>query len=203
MQPKRFLFISLIGIFLIPMVSFAQQSLRLKDLPLDSLVSWLSDNYTTKGDSVHQYARIALQQARMKKDLYLEAKSYDNLASWFYYHGIVQQDRADSVLLYDQKALEAYQKLGNKKYIAEAYNHLASDYINQGKYKQGEDLLFKSIQNFEAVNDQEGIATAYYSLAILSLKLENYQNVIKYGQESMNIRKSNKIPSGKSWCYFL
>ncbi len=187
MKPKRSVIIFIVCFLWMQNFAFAQP---LKDLPLDSLVSWLSDNYTTKGDSIYRYAHAALQQARMKKDWYLEAKSYENLAFWFFHHGITQRERGDSVLFYDQKALEAYLKLGNKKYIAKAYSYLAADYNNQGKYRQGEDLIFKSIENFEAVNDQEGIASNYYSLAILNLKLENYRDVIKYGQQAINIHQS-------------
>ena len=117
----------LIGLFLSTNYGLTQS---LDELPLDSLLQWVSDNaygvYTNNNaPEVHNYACLSLRRAKKNNTTPEIVEACQNLALVHYV--IEDEELPDSTLFYDQMALDYLLKTDDQKAIASAYTYVGND----------------------------------------------------------------------------
>ncbi len=112
-----------------PFFTTAQQ-LALKDLPLDSLVSWLSDNFSVT-DHFYYDAHFALRKALQEKDNAAIANCHALLSMWHY---SATYRNKDSILYHEKQGLHYKILTQDKENIAVAYVNYGTSLKDLGKY---------------------------------------------------------------------
>lgn len=163
--------------------SFSQTAIsneqHLNNQPIDSVLSWLQAN-TTSEENLENYQAIALKtlkrSLRTEKDSTI-AQIHESLASWHAYNGLFSPD---SIVHHAEKALEYYLKGDDLKKIADTYRSLSIDYLNTGKLDKAQEVLFKSIDIYEEINDDAGLGSAYRTLGVKYRVMEDWEKSIAY-----------------------
>ena len=142
----------------------------LDELPLDSLLKWVSDNaygiYTNNNaPEVHHYACLSLMKAKKDDNTPKIIEACQNLA--LVHYAIADEDLPDSTLFYDQMALDYLLKTDDQKAIASAYAYVGSDYAGLGDYESAQSNLLKGLEIYERIADLEGLISVYQSLSFL------------------------------------
>lgn len=119
------------------------------------------------------------------------AASYQNMANTF-----SQMNQTDSALMYYNMATEilhdkpeANVTLGN---LLVSYGEF---YTNLGKIKEGREKVEESIRIFKSMNDANGLASAYTSMASNYAKEGNHNETFRYGQLAydMSVQSQNLL----------
>ena len=176
-------------------VSFSQSdNLSEKDLSkqtIDSILSWLQNN-STKTDNLEKYHAIAL--ATLKRSLKTEndsliAQIHESLASWHAYNGLFSPD---SVVYHAEKALAYHLRGNDKKKIADTYRSLSIDYLNTGQLDKAQEVLFRSIDLYEELNDDAGLGSAYRTLGVKFRVMEDYEESIDYTNQAIPLLEKSE-----------
>lgn len=157
---------------------------------IDSCLSWMRKNaYTGKGlDNFHSIALQTLKRSLQESKDTIISKVHEELANWHSYNGTFSPD---SVVYHSEKVLEYHILADNKKKIADTYRTLAIDYINVRKLEKSQEVLFKAISLYEALEDQLGLASAYRTLGSLYLVMEDFKKCIAYTEKAIPILEKN------------
>jgi two-component sensor histidine kinase len=107
---------------------------------------------------------------------------HEALANWHGYNGLFSPD---SVVYHSEKALEYYLKGDNQKKVADTYRTLSIDYINTRQLDKAQEVLFKSIEIYEATGDDGGLGSAFRSLGVLYMVMEDYQKSVAYTNKAV------------------
>ncbi len=155
----------------------------------DSSIQWLEDHLTEDSirNTVHTKALellSALQEPAQKERL---AKVHQILANW---HDYYNEFSRDSALYHQEKALELYQSIGDRKMQAEAHISLSGIYINQSDFKPAEDQIFKAIDIFESLDDQNGQGVAYRKIAQIYMITEEPEKALDYDHRALELLKA-------------
>lgn len=182
----------------------------LDELPLDSLMQWVSDNaygiYTNKNaPEVHHYAGLSLLRAKKNNTIPEIVEACQNLALVHYV--IEDKDLPDSTLFYDQMALDYLLKTDDQQAIASAYTYVGNDYAGLGDYESAQSNLLKGIEIYESIADLKGVARIHKDLSFLYKESEDYSRAIEYGEKGIDIITNLGIPDsvdlGISWFYLV
>ncbi|MGC1205665.1 MAG: histidine kinase dimerization/phosphoacceptor domain -containing protein, partial [Flavobacteriaceae bacterium] len=157
-----------------------------KIVSIDSSLSWMREN-TYTGRNLDAFHTIGLQT--LKRSLKNEpskkiAEIHEELANWHGYNGIFSPD---SVVYHSEKALKFYQKIDDKKKIADTYRALSIDYMNVRKLDKAQEVLFKAIMLYEDMNDLSGLGSAYRSLGVLYQVMKEFEKSIQYTNKAIPI----------------
>ncbi|MUP45408.1 tetratricopeptide repeat protein [Gramella sp. BOM4] len=157
---------------------------QLAEQPIDSSLAWMQANITSEDnlDRFLDYGLATLERARSTQNDTLIAQVHEAMASWHAYNGLFPPD---SVVHHAEHALSYYQKANNKKKIAETYRSLAIDYLNTGDLDKAQEVLFKSIELYEELEDDGGLGSAYRTLGTLYQVMEDYDKSIEYTQQAL------------------
>jgi len=197
----------LLGLFLSANYGLTQS---LEELPLDSLLQWVSDNaygvYTNNNaPEVHHYACLSLRRAKKNNTIPEIVEACQNLALVHYV--IEDEELPDSTLFYDQMALDYLLKTDDQKAIASAYTYVGNDYASLGDYESAQSNLLKGLEIYDRIADLKGVARAYKNLSFLYRESKDYNRAIEYGEKGIEIAKTLGIPDsvdlGISWFYLV
>ncbi|WP_216746138.1 sensor histidine kinase [Paucihalobacter ruber] len=163
------------------------EDLKTKDLnkqAIDSCLSWLRANAYT-GEDFEAYHSVGLQT--LKRSLETEQDSiigqiHEELSNWHGYNGVFPPD---SVVYHSEKALGYYLKGTDQKKIADTYRTLSIDYINTRQLDKAQEVLFKSIELYESLDDAGGLGSAFRSLGVLYMVMEDYQKSVEYTNKAV------------------
>ncbi len=163
------------------------EDLKTKDFnkqTIDSCLSWLSSNAYT-GKDFEAYHSMGLQT--LKRSLETEPDSiigqiHTELANWHGYNGVFS---SDSVVYHSEKALDYFLQGTDQKKIADTYRALSIDYMNTRQLDKAQDVLFKSIEIYEATQDDGGLGSAFRSLGVLYMVMEDYQKSVDYTNKAV------------------
>ena len=197
----------MLGLFLSANYGLTQS---LEELPLDSLLQWVSDNaygvYTNNNaPEVHHYACLSLRRAKKNNTIPEIVEACQNLALVHYV--IEDEELPDSTLFYDQMALDYLLKTDDQKAIASAYTYVGNDYASLGDYESAQSNLLKGLEIYDRIADLKGVARAYKNLSFLYRESKDYNRAIEYGEKGIEIAKTLGIPDsvdlGISWFYLV
>lgn len=197
----------LIGLFLCTNHGLTQS---LDELPLDSLLQWVSDNaygiYTNNNaPEVHHYACLSLKRAKKNNNIPEIVEACQNLA--LVHYAIEDEELPDSTLFYDQMALDYLLKTDDQKAIASAYTYVGNDYAALGDYESAQSNLLKGLEIYDRIADLKGVARAYKNLSFLYKESKDYNRAVEYGEKGIEIAITLGIPDsvdlGISWFYLV
>jgi two-component sensor histidine kinase len=175
-------------VFLFSGSSFSQSDnlyqSSLKDQSIDSCMSWMEAN-TREGQALEDFLEVGLntlQKSLKTENDSVTAQIHELLANWHAYNGLYA---SDSTVYHAEKALE-YHLLGdNQEKIASTYRSLAIDYLNTQNLQKAQEVLFKSIEIYEELNDAAGLGSAYRTLGVLYRVMEDFEKSISYTEQAV------------------
>lgn len=188
MKPKRFHLILLIGLFSIPIFSFAQKA---EDMSLDSLINWLqsnADRIDSRDSTYYQYAHIALNRAIQEKNNEFARVCHYLLAHW-HYSGVYR--RQDSILYHLKQYVYRASLINDKSTLASAYIDYGIVLKDLGRYKEGEKQLFNAIDIYEQLKDKEGIAECYRRLCDFARHVSDFKEATRCGELAAKMHREN------------
>lgn len=162
-------------------------------MPLDSVLSWMRTNVYENTTTYPEIGLKILQKIEKEEAPVKVAELHEEMANWYGYHGLFPQD---SVVYHSEKTLEYYQKTGNNTKIADSFRVLAIDYLNQNELAKAQEVVFKALPLFEALEDEQGMAKVYRVLADLHEKMLKPEASIKYAQQAIALFKKSGNHSG-------
>ncbi len=158
-----------------------------KNLPLDSLVSWLYDNFTVK-DRFYSDVHFALRRALQEKDNAAIAKCHELLSDWHYDNAYRNKD---SILYHEKQRLYYTILTKDKENIADAYIRYGVTLKDLGKYKEGEVQLMEAIAIYKELENQAGIANCYRRLCDFARNVSDFKAAIRYGELAVKMHREN------------
>jgi signal transduction histidine kinase len=98
----------------------------------------------------------------------------------------------DSALYYTQQLLAISQKRNITKNIIYCYNYFGYLYNLEGNYFLGANSYFQALTLAEKINDPKQILQCKRLLSESYFSLEDYPKALKYGQEALDLARSQK-----------
>ncbi len=195
----------LLAFLLLTLTSFTQNhAINVDDLnsqSIDSCFTWMRENAFT-GENLDEFHIVGLQTLQRSLETEndsLIAQIHEELANWHGYNGTFSPD---SVVYHSEKALEYYLKGNDQKKIADTYRTLSIDYMNTRQLEKAQEVLFKSIQIYEILEDDAGLGSAYRSLGVLYMVLEDYEKSVEYTNMALPLLEKTKSYSALAIAQF-
>ena len=179
---------TILMLYIISGPGFSQSDLlsekAIKDQPIDSSLAWMQANITSREnlEDFHAIGLKTLKRSLKTENDTLTAQIHESLASWHAYNGLFSPD---SVVYHAEKALVYHLKGDDQKKIADTYRALSIDYLNTGKLDKAQEVLFKSIELYEEINDEAGLGSAYRTLGVKFRVMEDYKKSVEYTNQAI------------------
>ncbi|MEW6468112.1 MAG: tetratricopeptide repeat protein [Bacteroidota bacterium] len=136
-----------------------------------------------------EFAGEALALAQQLGFRFGQAKAYGNRGVAFFYLALLDSSEKDQ-----QRALDIYVSLKNKKGMASAYNNLGLVSRSRGDYDQAIEYYLQSLKLREDINDLPGegsalvnIGNVYYNKATLTNNIELMNQAQSYYQQALEL----------------
>jgi two-component sensor histidine kinase len=165
-------------------VNYSLMAKSLQELPIDSSFAWMSRNKSEDDLNVHEIGLQILRRAYNTQQDSLIAYAHVLQSDW---HSLTNAFSTDSVLYHSIKAVEYYEKAGDKRKIAEYSRVLSIDYLNSIQYDKAQEALFRALEIYEDLGDEKGIGGAYRSLGTIAIFMEEPELSIKYGNKAREL----------------
>jgi two-component sensor histidine kinase len=165
-------------------VNYSLMAKSLQELPIDSSFAWMSRNKSEDDLNVHEIGLQILRRAYNTQQDSLIAYAHVLQSDW---HSLTNAFSTDSVLHHSIKAVEYYEKAGDKRKIAEYSRVLSIDYLNSIQYDKAQEALFRALEIYEDLGDEKGIGGAYRSLGTIAIFMEEPALSIKYGNKAREL----------------
>jgi class 3 adenylate cyclase len=95
----------------------------------------------------------------------------------------------DASIDLSQQGLTLFEKIGNKRGMADSYNSIGVAYFQQGNYPEALNNHFASLKIGEEIGDNIGIANAYNNIALVYAGQCNYPEALKNHFASLKIKE--------------
>jgi tetratricopeptide (TPR) repeat protein len=102
----------------------------------------------------------------------------------------------NKALFYNQKAVNTSTKANLPRKLAEAYNIQGIIYLNQGKIKEADTSLNKSIALHIKNHNTKGIASAYGNLGAMYYMIGSYNKSLEYNLKCLKLNEEIKDKNG-------
>ncbi|MFN4764565.1 sensor histidine kinase [Gillisia sp. Q332] len=157
---------------------------------------------STTAENLDEFHAIGLKT--LKRSLKTEndsiiAQIHESLAKWHAYNGLFSPD---SVVYHAEKALAFHLKGDDQKKIADTYRSLSIDYLNTGQLDKAQEVLFKSIELYEDLNDDSGLGSAYRTLGVKFRVMEDYEKCIYYTNQAIPLLEKTENYDGLAIAQF-
>jgi len=162
------------------------QSSSIEEQPLDTILSWMQENYEQDSNDFHDIALRTISKAQKVGDSNQLGALHEALADWHGYHGFTNED---SILVHDYRALEYFEQTGNKEDIARVLSTLSIDLLNAGDLEKSQESTYKAIGLFDELGDKGGIANCHRSLTYLFDRLGENDKALDYGIQAYDYYK--------------
>lgn len=105
--------------------------------------------------------------------------------------GSIHYDLGDfeKAIQYFLKSLKIYQKEGNKKGVAEIYNHIGMCYRDMSNFDKAMEYHKKALKINQEIDNKAGIAHSYNNIGICHYPTNEYKKVLKYIKKAFEINK--------------
>jgi len=173
-------------------VSNSKDSIRLsvRNLPDDTLkvveLSDLSKSYLKyQIDTSYSLALDATRLALKLDHIYSVAYAYKQLGLVYKY-----KTDYDSAMVYYNKSLEIFDKLGEKRERAVLLNRIANIQKRKGKFQEALESFLIALNISVSQQDTVMISAIYNNLGILYFDMGNYDKALDYQMLNLSIKKS-------------
>jgi tetratricopeptide (TPR) repeat protein len=102
----------------------------------------------------------------------------------------------NKALFYNQKAVDISTKANLPRKLAEAYNIRGIIYLNQGKIKEADTSLNKSIALHVKNHNTKGIASGYGNLGAMYYMIGSYNKSLEYNLKCLRLNEEMKDKNG-------
>lgn len=126
-------------------------------------------------DKCWQHARKAYRLAQQNQ-LPLATVECNNL----YGNLLQRQGKADSAMVWYERALANAKKLGYKKGLAKAYNNIAIIHTYAAEYEKALELYQQGIRVEEELGNMVGVAQGYNNMAVVYYQTRNFDKTLEY-----------------------
>lgn len=155
----------------------------------------LGNSYHLKGDvfSAEQCYMKGLRKLENKKELTTGEKGF--LASFYYNLSLLLSDSQLNISSeeYLENAIGIYKELNNSFKLSKSYVAYAGVFEKKKEYSKAIDILYKSLEIDEKLNDPYSIALSKANLGILHLRIEENQRALDYINDAFNYYESNQM----------
>lgn len=131
-----------------------------------------------------------------KKYRGLMASTLMQTGTFYYYKG--EYLSAENYYL---KAIESFEKLGDKKMVCDTYINLGNVYLFQGDYKKAMDQFAGTIAVYEEIGDKRGISDCYQSIGLIHYYQKNYEKALDNFSISLKLYEEIGDKMRVSNCY--
>lgn len=107
----------------------------------------------------------------------------------------------DSALYYFNLAQAGFQNQNRDKELAGIFGKMRWVYNYLGDYKTALEYAFKSLNIFEKLEDQPGIAMAYGNIGDILMSQEKYSETIEYAEKALKIQKELNLSDDLGYTY--
>ena len=97
-------------------------------------------------------------------------------------------------------ALEVWEKLGDRKYLAQAYNNVGLTYANLGQFENSLENYQESYKIKRELKDSAGIGILLNNIANIKFRTGNYEDAIQYFQQALDIFEKMNSNEGITSC---
>lgn len=167
----------------ITQLSFAQNE-EFNNLPIDSALVWLNDNYVDNPDNFHTRALKTLDRAYQLDDDQLKGEAHLLLMRWHSYHVLFTMD---SIYHHGEKAITLFKGTNDQANLAATSAELGYEYVEKNELDRAEQLIFDAITIYEGLGDKKGIGATYLKLASAFRSQKEPELSIKYGIKALEI----------------
>jgi tetratricopeptide (TPR) repeat protein len=116
----------------------------------------------------------------------------------------------DNSAKYNFRALELFEKVGNKKETGVTLGNIAADLMSQRNYKKALDYMNDALNIARGINDKPGIAQQYNNIAgVYYASYKDYRKALGYFRKAYKVNNdlSDKLQIGMNllnmgYCYF-
>lgn len=175
-------------LLLITQLSFAQDD-EFNNLPIDSALVWLNNNYVDNPSKFHTRALETLARTYQLDDDQLKGEAHLLLMRWHAYHVLFT---IDSIFHHGKKAITLFKLTNDQRNLAATSSELAFEYVDDNDLKRSEELIFGAIKIYESLDDQKGLGEAYHRLSYICLHQKDTELSIKYGLEALKMTTQTK-----------
>jgi two-component system NtrC family sensor kinase len=137
-----------------------------------------------------------LKIATTLNDKFMQSIINMNLGRHYYFANI-----PDSVLYFDQKALELIQQTGYTRYEGSIYVTLGNTYARLKNYSLARDNYFKGEEKSLAINNLRSLADGYLAMSHLYRNLKEMDSSLYYGKEALQTYQATLVASGEADAY--
>ncbi|MCB0704314.1 MAG: tetratricopeptide repeat protein [Saprospiraceae bacterium] len=192
----RFIY-TVITFLFVAQLSSAQEN-AYRQLPSDSTLAWLAENYVENPENFHEKALASLDHAYQSGDERLMAESHLLLMRWHAYHVLFT---IDSIYYHGDRAIPLFEKINDQKKLAAIYAELAIEHIEGNNLEKSEALIFKALEIYEALGDDWGQGNSYCKMSNIFYAQQEYELSIKYGLKALEITEQSQDFSthSQSW----
>ena len=158
------------------------KSVDLSEFAFSRALIWsFHDGFETAEEAV-----LVIEQARnvafQLDDDWLKGLTLLCLAENYHFRG-----RHKLSLPYFEQSIEAFEKIGEKRYKAFSLNNLGRAYFGIGQYKKAKNKVSEALAIREAFNDHVGINISRISLAAIEIALQNFGVASQYLHTSLDV----------------
>jgi serine phosphatase RsbU (regulator of sigma subunit)/predicted negative regulator of RcsB-dependent stress response len=100
---------------------------------------------------------------------------------------LITQNRSEEAINYFEKAVEGFNKDGNKAYAAMAMTMIGEAYVNDSDYVAAEKYFLHAMPKFEEENDEYAIAINCTNLGSIELHKKNYAKAFAYFDRALKL----------------
>ncbi len=178
-----------ISLYLPPL--FAQLAYPdIQAIGLDSTINWLKQNLSQ--DTTIRFLETtnkAMSIAKGANDNESIGRLYSVIASWKNFFGAYHKD---TVLKNSELSVQYLELCDNPALLGAAYRTLSIDYLNANRINEANKVLFKAVDLYQSIDDPLGEANINRTLSIVSLRSDDHERAIEYGQRAISVFKEHE-----------
>lgn len=111
------------------------------------------------------------------------------------------QDKFDSALFYNTKALKVAEKIGNKTAMGDAYNNMAICYYNYSQYDKAMELYLKALKIYEKEKKYRDVISTLSNISGIYSEQDNYDLALKQLFEAVEMNSVLKDTMNQIYLY--
>ena len=151
---------------------------------INSLVSFIEENYRTNWNAIPDSARLLLELASETGNVEAQASANKFLGVYYF-----RTSNQDSSIYFYSKAVALHEELGNTLEVAKSTLNIGMSYKDLGNFEKTVEYSLEAARHFEAVEDFKGIAIVHNMVG----SVYYYQNRLDDAEEYMRLYLESAI----------
>jgi two-component sensor histidine kinase len=163
-----------------------------------STLDWIAASINNSSDSTEVFKKLheSLQKFQTESELEPLAQTFHFLSVWHNLYG-----HMDSAIHYLQLSLPYYENTRQKEKQAQLNLNLAEYYSSAARYSEALEVVFKSLEIFQELDNQRGIALSYTSICDLLYSQYRFEEGNEYCDMAIAIQTQLNVPEDLAITY--